>query len=79
RDGAFDVGTATVRADFMHTLERLGLAFAPGPGDLAVIGHTDSRPIRTSVFPDYQGRSDARARKVADDVRGSAVPGGARA
>lgn len=78
-DGAFDVGKANVRADFMHNIERLGLAFAPWPGDLEVIGHTDSRPIRTSEFPDNQALSEARARNVADELRKTALPGGARA
>ncbi len=74
-DGAFDVGKANVRADFMHNIERLGLAFAPWPGDLEVIGHTDSRPIRTSEFPDNQALSEARARNVADELRKTALPG----
>ncbi|UEP23060.1 type IVB secretion system protein IcmH/DotU [Burkholderia ambifaria] len=78
-DGAFDVGKAKVRTDFMHNIERLGLAFAPWPGDLEVIGHTDSQPIRTSEFPDNQALSEARARTVADELRAAALPGGARA
>ncbi|KVN35078.1 hypothetical protein WJ63_37020 [Burkholderia pyrrocinia] len=78
-DGAFDVGKAQVRADFEHNIERLGLAFAPWPGDLEVIGHTDRQPIRTSEFANNQALSEARARTVADELRKTAQPGGAQA
>jgi type VI secretion system protein ImpK len=78
-DGAFDVGQATVRKDFEHNIERLGLAFAPWPGDLEVIGHTDARPIHTSAYPSNQALSEARASTVADELRKTALPGGAEA
>ncbi|MGZ2747084.1 type IVB secretion system protein IcmH/DotU [Burkholderia stagnalis] len=78
-DGAFDVGKAQVRADFERNIERLGLAFAPWPGDLEVIGHTDRQPIRTSEFADNVALSEARARTVAAELRKTAVPGGAQA
>jgi type VI secretion system protein ImpK len=78
-DGAFDVGKASVRADFEPNIERLGRAFAPWPGDLEVIGHTDRRPIHTSEFPSNQALSEARARTVAEDLRKTALPGGANA
>ncbi|WP_126284135.1 type IVB secretion system protein IcmH/DotU [Burkholderia stagnalis] len=78
-DGAFDVGRARVRDDFEHNIERLGLAFAPWPGDLEVIGHTDRQPIRTKEFANNQALSEARARTVADELHKTAVPGGAQA
>ncbi|MGC0154636.1 type IVB secretion system protein IcmH/DotU [Chromobacterium vaccinii] len=78
-DGAFDVGKANVRASFQKNIERLGLAFAPWPGDLEVIGHTDRQPIQTSEFPSNQQLSEARARSVADMLRQTAIPGGAHA
>ncbi len=78
-DGAFDVGKAQVRTDFERNIERLGLAFAPWPGDLEVIGHTDRQPIRTSEYANNQALSEARARTVADDLRKTALPGGAQA
>ncbi|VWC16389.1 DotU/TssL family secretion system protein [Burkholderia lata] len=78
-DGAFDVGKAQVRADFERNIERLGLAFAPWPGDLEVIGHTDRQPIRTSEFANNLMLSEARARTVAEELRKTAVPGGAQA
>jgi type VI secretion system protein ImpK len=78
-DGAFDVGKAQVRTDFERNIERLGAAFAPWPGDLEVIGHTDRQPIRTSEFGNNQALSEARARTVADELRRTALPGGAQA
>lgn len=78
-DGAFDVGKAEVRASFQKNIERLGQAFAPWPGDLEVIGHTDRQPIQTSAFPSNQRLSEARARSVADSLRQTAIPGGAQA
>ncbi|MCP1290455.1 OmpA family protein [Chromobacterium sp. S0633] len=78
-DGAFDVGKAEVRASFQKNIERLGQAFAPWPGDLEVIGHTDRQPIQTSAFPSNQRLSEARARSVADTLRQTAIPGGAQA
>jgi type VI secretion system protein ImpK len=78
-DGAFDTGKAEVRADFERNIERLGLAFAPWPGDLEVIGHTDRQPIHTGAYADNQALSEARARTVADDLRRTALPGGAQA
>ncbi len=78
-DGAFNVGKAQVRADFERNIERLGLAFAPWPGDLEVIGHTDRQPIRTSEFANNVALSEARARTVADELRRTALPGGAQA
>jgi len=79
-DGAFDAGKAQVRADFRHNVERLGLAFAPWPGDLEVIGHTDRQPVRAGgVYADNQALSEARARTVADELHATASPDGARA
>ncbi|WP_175951159.1 type IVB secretion system protein IcmH/DotU [Burkholderia sp. BCC0405] len=78
-DGAFDVGKAQVRADFERNIERLGLAFAPWPGDLEVIGHTDRQPIRTGEFANNLMLSEARARTVAEELRKTALPGGAQA
>ena len=79
-DGAFDTGKAEMRADFRHNIERLGLAFAPWPGDLEVIGHTDRQPVRAGgVYADNQALSEARARTVADELRSTASPHGARA
>ncbi len=78
-DGAFDVGQAKFRPEFLRNIERLGLAFAPWPGDLEVIGHTDRQPINGGSFTSNQALSEARARTVADELRGTALSGGGRA
>jgi type VI secretion system protein ImpK len=78
-DGAFGVGRADVRPEFMPNIERLGLAMAPWPGDLEVIGHTDRQPIRASRFPSNQALSEARAATVADELRKTSLPNGVSA
>lgn len=78
-DGAFDVGKAQFRPEFLNNVERLGQAFAPWPGDLEVIGHTDNQPIRHSKFKSNQALSEARAETVAEELRQTTVPSGARA
>jgi len=78
-DGAFDVGQARFRTEFMNNIERLGLALAPWPGDLEVVGHTDINPIATGRFPSNQELSQARADTVAQELRQTAVQGGSRA
>ncbi len=64
-DGAFEPGKAEIRPEFLPNLTRLGAAFAPWPGDLEIIGHTDLTPILASKFPSNQALSEARAREVA--------------
>lgn len=78
-DGAFGVGRADVRPEFMPNIERLGLAMAPWPGDLEVIGHTDRQPIRASRFASNQALSEARANTVAEELRKTSLPNGVSA
>ncbi len=78
-DRAFDVGQAQFRPEFLYNLDRLSLAFAPWPGDIEVIGHTDAQPIRSGKFKDNQELSELRAKVVAQRMRESAVPGGSKA
>lgn len=68
-DGAFEPGRADIRPEFLSNLKRLGSAFAPWPGDLEVIGHTDLTPIVASKFPSNQALSEARAERVAALIR----------
>lgn len=75
-DGAFDVGKSVVRTEFAHNIERLGLALAPWPGDLEVIGHTDIQPSRVRS---NQALSEDRAETVAQQLRQTATLGGVRA
>ncbi len=78
-DGAFGVGKAQIRPEFEYNIQRLGLAFAPWPGDLEVIGHTDVQPIRSSGFASNQALSEARAQTVAQSLQQMTQPGGSRA
>lgn len=78
-DKAFDVGQANFRPEFRQQLDRLGAAFAPWPGDMEVIGHSDSQPIKTRQFPDNLSLSQERARVVTQELLQTAVAGGARA
>lgn len=78
-DRAFDVGQANFRPEFRHQLDRLGGAFAPWPGDLEVVGHSDVQPIKTRQFSDNLALSQERARVVAQALLHTAVAGGAGA
>ncbi|WP_447908042.1 type IVB secretion system protein IcmH/DotU [Serratia fonticola] len=72
-DGAFRTGKAQLSEEFLNkrNIERLGEALAPWPGDLEVIGHTDSQPFRNSSSNSNLKLSEARAIVVADKLRES--------
>jgi type VI secretion system protein ImpK len=74
-DGAFESGRAEIKPEFLPNLTRLGAAFAPWPGDLEVIGHSDLTPIFASRFPSNQALSEARAREVAKLLKQQVVGG----
>ncbi|MDR2327676.1 MAG: type IVB secretion system protein IcmH/DotU [Acidovorax sp.] len=78
-DKAFDVGQANFRPEFRQQLDRLGAAFAPWPGDMEILGHSDVQPIKTKQFPDNMSLSVERARVVAQELMQTAVAGGQRA
>ena len=59
--GMFALGSATVRADFVPLLERIGEALNEEPGRVLVTGHTDNLPIHTVQFPSNFQLSLARA------------------
>jgi type VI secretion system protein ImpK len=59
--GLFGSGSATVQANFVPLLERIGLALKTEPGKVTVIGHTDNQPIHTVQFPSNFQLSSARA------------------
>jgi type VI secretion system protein ImpK len=60
--GLFTLGSATVRADFVSLLERIGEALNEEPGSILVTGHTDNLPIHTIQFPSNFQLSLARAK-----------------
>ncbi|MBW7984122.1 type IVB secretion system protein IcmH/DotU [Enterobacillus tribolii] len=70
-DGAFRTGEAQLSEEFLkkRNIERLGMALAPWPGDLEVIGHTDSTPFRNNSANSNLRLSEARAHVVADKLR----------
>src|SRR5262249_15277596 len=63
--GLFKPGDATVSGDDQWLLARIGEALVKVPGQVEVIGHTDSAPIRTLRFPSNWELSKARAESVA--------------
>lgn len=72
-DGAFATGQAKLSQEFRskRNIERLGEALAPWPGDLEVIGHTDSKPYRNAASNSNLKLSEDRAQVVADKIRES--------
>lgn len=63
--GMFASGSAEVRGALPDILRRVGQGLRDEPGGLTVAGHTDSRPIRTTAFPNNQVLSEARATAAA--------------
>lgn len=78
-DGAFDVGKAEFKPQFMNNIERMAKALAPWPGDLEVIGHTDIQPIKSAQFPSNLELSKARAETAAQALRNFATKEGENA
>jgi type VI secretion system protein ImpK len=78
-DGAFDVGKAEFKPQFLNNIERMAKALAPWPGDLEVIGHTDMQPIKSAQFPSNLELSRARAQTAAQALRSFATKDGMNA
>ena len=65
-DSVFDVGSAKVRDNFVAAVGHVADALNPEPGNIRVVGHTDNKPIRSSIkFKDNQDLSEQRAQAVA--------------
>lgn len=65
-DSVFDVGSATVRNNFVTAVGHVADALNSEPGNIRVVGHTDNKPIRSSIkFKDNQDLSEQRAQAVA--------------
>lgn len=64
-DGLFAPGSASVAPAYLNTLGHVARALDMVPGPVAVVGHTDDRPIRTPGFPSNWHLSQARAEAVA--------------
>jgi type VI secretion system protein ImpK len=63
--GMFRPGEVALAADGRWLVGRIGDALARVPGQVHVIGHTDTTPIRTLRFPSNYELSTARAESVA--------------
>jgi type VI secretion system peptidoglycan-associated protein len=75
-DGMFKPGEATtIRAQYGSVLGRVADELAKNPGQVDVIGHTDSVPIRTLRFSSNWELSKARAESVAKILATRMDPG----
>lgn len=63
-DILFPSGSATIAPSARNVLEKLADTLKPLPYPMRVEGHTDNRPINTSVFPSNWELSAARAATV---------------
>jgi type VI secretion system protein ImpK len=68
--GVFGSGKAAVSAEYLPILEQVGATLSEEPGQVLVVGHTDSSPIRTPRFPSNWELSQARAQAVAEVLAG---------
>ncbi|MEI6486836.1 MAG: type IVB secretion system protein IcmH/DotU [Sphingomonadales bacterium] len=65
--GMFTAGAALLALEYVPIMEEAGRALAPEAGQIAVVAHTDSDPIRgalAATFPDNLALSQARAEDV---------------
>jgi chemotaxis protein MotB len=73
----FSSGSATINAAAFPTLDRIGAVIAEeGKHPVAVEGHTDDRPIRTSQYPSNWQLSGGRAAAVVQRLIGAGVAPG---
>jgi len=70
--GMFSSGSAEVDSRFVGLLKRIGEALRVEPGQVSVVGHTDSQPVRTMKFASNFHLSGARA-EVAKQIIAAAA------
>ncbi|WP_199500254.1 type IVB secretion system protein IcmH/DotU [Methylovirgula sp. 4M-Z18] len=64
-DSLFDKGSTTVRADAVPVIGHIAGALEKEPGQIRIVGHTDSTPVRATVrYKDNQQLSEQRAQAV---------------
>ncbi|WP_207004181.1 type VI secretion system protein TssL, long form [Trinickia mobilis] len=73
-DSMFVPGQARVRQEMDPILAKVAREIARVGGEVVVIGHTDSQPIRTKAFPDNQVLSEKRAAFVAQVLKQYGTP-----
>jgi len=66
----FAPASATVRDEFKPLIGKVAAALEKEQGPIKIVGHTDSAPIRSVRFPTNYALSVARAKAVADLVKG---------
>jgi chemotaxis protein MotB len=66
--GSFASGSAELQDDYVDVLANVRKVIASKPGDIAIQGHTDSLPIRSSRFRSNWDLSAARAASVANEL-----------
>ncbi|GAB0115776.1 type VI secretion system protein TssL, long form [Acidisoma sp. C75] len=72
--GMFASGSATVEAQYLPLLQRIGAALATRAGSAQVLGYTDNQPIHTIRFPSNFELSAARAEAAARIIAAAAGP-----
>ncbi|CAM5774301.1 hypothetical protein LMIY3S_04466 [Labrys miyagiensis] len=64
-DSLFDKGSTTVRDDAVPVIGHIAAALDKEPGQIRIVGHTDSTPVRATVrYKDNQQLSEQRAQAV---------------
>lgn len=66
----FNSGRTDVSKAYLPTIELIGALLESVPGNITVVGHTDSIPIRSVRFPSNHELSVARAEAVGKVIRG---------
>lgn len=73
-DTMFVPGQSRVRPEIDPVLEKVAREVARVGGNVMVVGHTDSQPIRTAEFPNNQVLSEKRAAFVAQILQAHGTP-----
>jgi type VI secretion system protein ImpK len=73
-DDMFIAGKSTVNASMQPLIAKIAAEIIKVSGKVAVIGHTDSTPIRGRAFASNQALSEERATQVMQMLQESGVP-----
>jgi type VI secretion system protein ImpK len=72
-DGMFVAGQARLDAKVLPAIAKVAHEINEVAGTVRITGHSDNRPIKTRAFLNNQALSEARARAVADVLKGGGV------